>query len=41
MSPKSVHHGKISSYGTMETYRESVWNPFGEFVKAEHGGQGL
>ncbi len=37
VSPQSVHHGKISSYRTMETYREGVWNPFGEFVKAEHG----
>jgi hypothetical protein len=37
VNPESVHHGKISSYRTMETYWESVWNPFGEFVKAEHG----
>ena len=37
VNPESAHHGKIASYRTMETYRESVWNPFGEFVKAEHG----
>ncbi|MGD0230353.1 MAG: hypothetical protein ABSC19_08340 [Syntrophorhabdales bacterium] len=37
INPESVHCGKIASYRTMETYRESVWNPFGEFVKAEHG----
>ena len=37
VNPESAHFGKIASYRTMETYRESVWNPFGEFVKAEHG----
>jgi integrase len=37
INPESAQYGKIASYGTMETYRESVWNPFGQFVKEEHG----
>lgn len=36
INPESAHYGKIASYGTMETYREGVWNPFGDFVKEEY-----
>ena len=36
INPQSQRYGKISSYGTMNTYRD-VWNDFGKFVKERLG----